>query len=81
MIVIINDVNIVSRIKIFAGRDKSAKTVKILPRKTFWLYGIPMAGQSHKMDHIQYINAPEMWVCYVRKEFARSHPHRMSEEC
>ena len=34
----INDVNIVSRIKIFAGRDKSAKnakTVKILPREIF----------------------------------------------
>ena len=31
-IVIINDVKIVLRIKIFAGRDKS---VKILPRETF----------------------------------------------
>ena len=28
-------INIVSRIKIFAGRDKSAKTMKILPRETF----------------------------------------------
>ena len=32
---IINDVNIVSRIKIFEGRDKSAKAAKILPHKTF----------------------------------------------
>ena len=31
----INDINIVSRIKIFAGRDKPAKTAKILPRETF----------------------------------------------
>ena len=34
-IAIINDVNIVSQIKIFASRDKSAKTSKILPRETF----------------------------------------------
>ena len=34
-IAIINDVNIVSQIKIFAGRDKSAKTTKILSRETF----------------------------------------------
>ena len=34
-IAIINDVNIVSWIKIFVGRDKSAKTAKILPRETF----------------------------------------------
>ena len=34
-IAIINDINIVSRIKIFMGRDKSAKTEKILPHKTF----------------------------------------------
>ena len=34
-IAIINDVNIVSWIKIFAGRDKSTKTTKILPHKTF----------------------------------------------
>ena len=32
---LINDVNIVSWIKMFAGRDKSAKTTKILPHKTF----------------------------------------------
>ena len=34
-IAIINDVNIVSWIKIFAGGDKSAKTVKILTHETF----------------------------------------------
>ena len=34
-IAIINDINIVSRIKIFMGRDKSVKTVKILSRETF----------------------------------------------
>ena len=34
-VAIINNVNIVSWIKIFAGRDKSAKTVKILSRETF----------------------------------------------
>ena len=34
-IAIINDVNTVLLIKIFAGRDKSAKTAKILPRETF----------------------------------------------
>ena len=34
-IAIVNDVNIVSRIKIFMGGDKSAKTTKILLRKTF----------------------------------------------
>ena len=34
-IAIVNDVNIVLRIKIFAGRDKSAKTAKILPCETF----------------------------------------------
>ena len=34
-IAIINDVNIVSRIEIFMGRDKSAKNTKILPRETF----------------------------------------------
>ena len=34
-IAIINDVNIVSRIKIFVGRDRSAKTTKILPCETF----------------------------------------------
>ena len=33
---IINDVNIVSRIKIFAGRDKSVKTAKILSCETFF---------------------------------------------
>ena len=33
-IAIINDVNIVSRIKIFAGGDKSVKTVKILSHET-----------------------------------------------
>ena len=32
-IAIINDVNILSQIKIFAGRDKSAKTTKIYPAK------------------------------------------------
>ena len=32
---IINDVNIVSQIKIFAGRDKSTKTTKISPCETF----------------------------------------------
>ena len=31
----INDVNIVSLIKIFTGRDKPAKTAKILSRETF----------------------------------------------
>ena len=30
-IAIINDVNIFSQIKIFTGKDKSAKTTKILP--------------------------------------------------
>ena len=34
-IAIVNDVNMVLRIKIFAGRDKSVKTTKILPRETF----------------------------------------------
>ena len=34
-IVIINDVNIVSRIKIFTGGDKSAKTAKILTHEAF----------------------------------------------
>ena len=34
-IIIINDVNILLQIKIFAGRDKSAKTTKILSRETF----------------------------------------------
>ena len=34
-IAITNDVNIVSWIKIFAGGDKSAKTMKILTRETF----------------------------------------------
>ena len=34
-IAIINDVNIVLWTKIFVGGDKSAKTAKILPRKTF----------------------------------------------
>ena len=34
-IAIVNDINMVSRIKIFAGRDKSAKTAKILPHETF----------------------------------------------
>ena len=34
-IAIINDVNIVSRIKIFTGREKTMKTTKILPRETF----------------------------------------------
>ena len=32
-IAIIDDVNIVSWIKIFVGRDKSVKTTKILPMK------------------------------------------------
>ena len=34
-IAIIGDANIVLRIKIVAGSDKSAKTAKILPRETF----------------------------------------------
>ena len=34
-IAIISDVNIVSRIKIFVDRDKSAKNTKILTRETF----------------------------------------------
>ena len=34
-IAIISDVNIVLRIKIFAGTDKSGKTEKILSRETF----------------------------------------------
>ena len=34
-IAIINDINIVSWIKIFVGGNKSAKTAKILPRETF----------------------------------------------
>ena len=34
-IAIINGVNVVSRIKIFVGRDKSEKNVKILTRETF----------------------------------------------
>ena len=34
-IAVINDINVVSRIKIFAGGDKSVKKVKILTRETF----------------------------------------------
>ena len=34
-IAIVNDVNMVSQINIFAGRDKSTKTAKILLRETF----------------------------------------------
>ena len=34
-VAIISDVNIVSRIKISVGRDKSAKNMKILTRETF----------------------------------------------
>ena len=34
-IAIINGVNVVSRIKIFVGRDKSAKNLKNLTRETF----------------------------------------------
>ena len=34
-IAVINDINVVLRIKIFAGWDKSVKKVKILTRETF----------------------------------------------
>ena len=49
-IAIINDVNIVLRIKIFVGRVKSTKTTKILPRETFQLYDILLFVQQ-KREH------------------------------
>ena len=45
-IAIINDVNIVSRIKIFVDGDKSTKTAKILHCETFQLYGILVRGRG-----------------------------------
>jgi len=27
---------------------------------------------NHVMEFVVYTNAPKMWVCYVKKEFARS---------
>ena len=46
-IAIINNVNTVSWIKIFTGRDKSAKAATILPRETFQLYSMVFQLNLH----------------------------------